>query len=531
MKKCPNCFAEVPDYTVYCPRCYKKITGPAETAPKPAAAKPAAPAAAPRVANEKPEPPKAAPAAKKCPNCCKEVPDGAAFCPHCGTRLMNEAQKKAPSTQQTTQQTAQQNENPEKWIQEALDQAEIWQEAGVDKEEMRWYTTAVERAELAWKRSQTLENKRKLTRVYEQAGSAFFYRDPLYTEKMCRKMLALWRDDPGAEAAEWNAHAYTLQATAVLGHTDPYSEQEKGYARSVCNAAFDAEKQCGPENLTVKLGVTQLVVVAAEKCLDWNEPQTAQGLLNSIPIDEIQKDFEKAKSAECHGELDKDVYLQIVQLAIMRLVIDIFRVQAAIGPKSGRELDDMDEKLLRSAFEHAEQFVQTGIPWESVQAGAALAAALELQSEKGKRKWKECLKVTEETLDWIRQEKKLRIVADVKKTQAELLRTKSRCLCELKKYDEAIVAAQEEEKIAMERYETAPDLSAGTQVLFGYDREQAAWTYKAQTTFLGGKRQEAFEQQKMVCEKAIEFTQNLRKEYGDSDVLRMMIQHFKKAVR
>ena len=526
MKKCPNCFAEVPDYTVYCPRCYKKIDGPVSTSPK-AAAKPAAPAAAPKAANEKPDPPKAAPAAKRCPNCCKEVPDGSVFCPYCGVRLKSEEPKAAPSAQQT----AQQNVSPEEWIQEALDQAEIWQEAGADKDEMQCYTTATERAELVWKRRQTPENKRKLTRVYEMAGSAFFYRDPLYTEKMCRKMLALWQDDQSAEAAEWNAHAYTLQATAVLGRTNPYSEKEKGYARSVCNAAFDAEKQCDPENLVVKLGVAQLVVAAAEKCLDWNEPQTSQKLLNSIPIEEIQKDFEKAKSAEYHGELDKDVYLQIVQLAIMRLVIDIFRVQAAIGPKSGRELDDMDEKLLRSAFEHAEQFVQTGITWESVQAGAALAAALELQSEKGKRKWKECLKVAEETLDWIRQEKKLRIVADVKKTQAELLRTKSRCLCELKKYDEAIEAAQEEEKVAMERYETAPDLSAGTQVLFGYDREQAAWTYKAQTTLFGGKRKEAFELQKMVCEKAIEFTQNLQKEYGDSDVLRMMIQHFKKAVR
>ena len=63
MRKCPNCFAEVPDYTVYCPRCYKKITGPAETAPKPAAAKPAAvPKAAPAVSGAKaPSPVRPAP--------------------------------------------------------------------------------------------------------------------------------------------------------------------------------------------------------------------------------------------------------------------------------------------------------------------------------------------------------------------------------------------------------------------------------------------------------------------------------------
>ena len=517
MKKCPNCFAEVPDYTVYCPHCYKKITGPAETAPKPAAAKPAAV-------------PKAAPAAKKCPGCGKEAPDGAAFCPYCGTRLMNEAQNKAPSTQQTTQQTAQQNENPEKWIREALDQAEIWQEAGVDKEEMRWYTTAVERAELAWKRSQTLENKRKLTRVYETAGDSFAYRDPLYTDKMCRKMLALWQDDPSAEAAEWNVHAYTLQATAVLGHTDASDEQGKNRARTLCQMALDTAAQCSQENFPVKLGVAQMAVVAAEKYLEWGELQNAQQLL-SVVADRLNENLmEEAKNAAYHGELNKEAYLQNVQVAIMRLAADAFRLQAAVGSRPGMERNDADDRLLQGAFEMAEQLAPIAITWEGVHAGADLAAVLERQAQKGKRKWKECLKVTEETLDWIKRGENLRIVADVKRTQAKLLGIRSHCLCELKRYDEAIEAAWDQQKVAKERYEAAPSVSAGILVLNGYDREQTAWAQKAQAS-LFGKRNEAIKKQGLACRVALIFAKKVCEENPNDhiSVIQGMAQHFREA--
>lgn len=539
MKKCPNCFAEVPDYTVYCPRCYKKITGPAETAPKPAAAKPAAPAAAPRVANEKPEPLKAAPAAKKCPNCCKEVPDGAAFCPHCGVRLKgtvtgtaSEPSKKAASPAAAAVRPGpaaapeKQAETPAPRKDAALDQQRnevnrILNEtaqmvfSGQLKSAGENYQKMSRLAADLWERSGASQDRRMLTSLYELAAPIMYHWNPKAALECSRAIKKLWKNEPGKEADIACCTAEQFDARVCLRHTG-YPEAQK-YCElyfqhlEALDSAGILKRQERLESLNVRL---ELV----ERALDENDRQTVASQLAIVrsQIDETiaQADAGIKRNIETVEQL---MERNLLQKQRSTLLIQYFRVSGRVT----ETLEFWDEAwtAYQQGWAHAMERANDGTSNdpEMIRIAHALAAF----TCNGKQKtvtetqMKAGLTAARTGLEWLEKNAaSLYADMDIEQMRVDLTRSCANLLVMKKDTDGALQMSNElVERLKKEQPEQ-PDRALARSLLDAYIVLKNVQTMIANSRFFGKK--EAIRQQNITCQEAAAFAAKMHRLTGEA---------------
>lgn len=527
MKKCPNCFAEVPDYTVYCPRCYKKITGPAETAPKPAAAKPAAV-------------PKAAPAAKKCPGCGKEAPDGAAFCPYCGTRLKGTVtgpasttaapkaaapkpaapkpaapRPAAPVTPKPTPRPAPQPapgqdaelENYRRLIRSNLSAAEQARAQGQDKAEKQELEQATTWAVVVWNQSHhALEDKRTLSEVYETVGTQWWYRSSYFAEDAGQKLLDLWKDNTGNEAIAWS---WKAQEILGMANTSRYAEN-----------AFRMQAIYGSEDADMMLGVMRIRAKLVEDLIIRKDFQPAYEQLK-ILMDENNRIFAVAqKDAEHHSrtqaQLDR-LNQRLVASAAENARLQGLLIERTTGPEDAEEAY---RRAYQFACQLAEQFATQNapaIPPEVVESGESLASLLmQIGMEKrDQKRMKECLEVVDKTMGWLKKdEKALRLALDVEHVRVTLWSVRSAVQSGQGKYEDAILTAERLLMSSKLLYEDKQDFSSAFVLIRSYEAMVNAWRYKVDSIAIFGKK-DAIRKLNIVCEEAAAFAAKAHRIYDE----------------
>lgn len=538
MKKCPNCFAEVPDYTVYCPRCYKKIDGPVSAAPK-AAAKPAAPAAAPRAANEKPEPPKAAPAAKRCPNCGKEVPDGAVFCLYCGTRLKgtvtgstSEPSKKAVSSATAAVKSrsaafpAKQAEAPDPRKDAALDQQRnevnrILNEtaqmvfAGQLKSADENYQKMSRLAADLWERSGAPEDRRMLTSLYEQAAPIMYNWKPKAALECSRAIKDLWKNETGNEADIACCTAAQFEARVCLRHTG-YPEAQKYCERyfqhlEALGSAGILKRQERLESLNIRLDLV-------ERALDENDNQTVANQLTIVrsQINETiaQTDADIKRNIETVEQLMEKTLLQKQRST---LLIQYFRVSGRVT----ETLEFWDEAwtAYQQGWAHAMERANDGTSNDPEMILIAHDLAAFTCSDKQKTvtetQMKAGLTAARTGLEWLEKNAaSLYAAMDIERMRVDLTRSCAYLLVMKKDTDGALQVSKElVERLKKEQPEQ-PDRALARSLLDAYIVLKNVQTMIANSRFFGKK--EAIRQQNITCQAAAAFAAKMNRLTGEA---------------